>query len=118
MPASNSMLCELFFWSGILLNDVTYTLRAKDMLAAVLEQAAANPLYHANWLRVYAEWSENPRAMVKYNPIKFAKNDLPDLRVTWVPILDQSHSFLLCIGDRCLSPCESIDDLLAQFKSI
>ena len=118
MPASNSMLCEVLFWCGILWNDVTYTLRAKDMLAAVLEQAAANPLYHANWLRIYSEWIENPRAMVKYNPIKCAKNVLPDLRCTWVPILDQSQSFLLCIGDRCLSPCESINDLLDQFKSI
>jgi uncharacterized protein YyaL (SSP411 family) len=118
MPASNSMLCELFFWSGILLNDVTYTLRAKDMLAAVLEQAAANPLYHANWLRVYSEWMENPQALVKYNPSNYAKNELPQLRVTWVPIVDQSHAFLLCIGDRCLSPCESIDELLNQYNSI
>lgn len=118
MPASNSMLCELFLWSGILLNDVTLTLRAKNMLAAILEQAAANPLYHANWLRVYSEWIENPLAMVKYNPFKYAKNDLPDLHVTWVPIIDLSQSFLLCIGDRCLSPCETIDDLLHQYNSI
>ncbi len=118
MPSSNSMFCELLFWSGILLNDVTLTLRAKEMLAAVLEQAVANPLYHANWLRVYSEWLENPRAMVKYNPSNYAKNDLPDLRVTWVPILDQSHSFLLCIGDRCLSPCDRIDDLIDQFDTI
>ncbi len=118
MPASNSMLCEVLFWSGILLNDVTYTLQAKDMLAAVLEQAATNPLYHANWLRVYSEWIENPRAIVKYNPSNYEKYDLPDLRVTWVPMVNQTNSFLLCIGDRCLSPCESIDDLLVQFKSI
>jgi hypothetical protein len=56
--------------------------------------------------------------MVKYNPSNYAKNDLPDLRVTWVPILDQSLSFLLCFGDRCLSPCDSIDDLINQFDAI
>lgn len=118
IPASNSMLCELFFWSGILLNDVSLTLRAKDMLAAILEQAVANPLYHANWLRVYSEWIENSRTMVKYNPFKYSKNNLPVLNVTWVPIADQTHSFLLCIGDRCLSPCENIDDLVHQHNSI
>jgi uncharacterized protein YyaL (SSP411 family) len=118
MPASNSMLCELLFWSGILLNDATLTLRAKDLLAAILEQGAANPLYHANWLRIYSEWMENPRAMVKYNASQFSKNDLPDFNVIWLPIVQQTHAFMLCIGDRCLSPCEDIDDLLVQLNSI
>jgi hypothetical protein len=112
------MLCELLFWSGILLNDSTLTLRAKDLLAAILEQGAANPLYHANWLRIYSEWMENPRAMVKYNASQFSKNDLPDFNVIWLPIMQQTHAFMLCIGDRCLSPCEDIDDLLVQLNSI
>jgi uncharacterized protein YyaL (SSP411 family) len=118
MPSSNSILCEFLLWSGILLNDVALTLRAKGMLAAVIEQAAANPLYHANWLRIYSEWIENPRAMVKYNAVKFTKNELPNYAFTWVPSMNQTHSFMLCIGDRCLSPCEKIDELLEQFKSI
>jgi hypothetical protein len=118
IPSSNSILCEFLLWSGILLNDVALTLRAKGMLAAVLEQAVSNPLYHANWLRIYSEWIENPRAMVKYNAVKFAKNELPDCAFTWVPSMNQSHSFMLCIGDRCLAPCEEIDELLEQFNSI
>lgn len=118
MPASNSMFCELLLWAGILLNDVTHTINAKSMLAAVLEQAVANPLYHANWLRIYSEWVENPQAMVKYNAVEFSKNDLPELNVTWLPINNLIHSFMLCIGDKCLSPCENIEQLRIQLNSI
>ena len=118
IPSSNSVFCEVLLWAGLLLNNVTYTLKAKSLLAAVLEQAIANPLYHANWLRIYSEWFENPQAMVKYNSVSFSKNDLPELNVTWLPNNHLSHSFMLCIGDKCLAPCDSIDQLIEQINSI
>ena len=118
MPASNSMLCELLLWSGVLLNDPQHTINAKSILAAVLEQAAVNPLYHANWLRIYSEWFENPLAVVKYNVNKFCKRDLPEIQVNWVPIKDQSYMFMVCIGDTCLAPCENVNQLMEQYDSI
>lgn len=118
MPSSNSILCELFFWSGVLVNEPRYTLQAKEMMAGVLEQAQANPLYHANWLRIYSEWFENPSAMVKVNVSQFPLHTLPHNKAKWIPVIDQSDAFMLCIGDRCLMPCQDLATLADQLKTI
>jgi uncharacterized protein YyaL (SSP411 family) len=118
MPSSNAILCELFLWGGILLNDAKYTLKAKEMMAGILEQAQANPLYHANWLRIYSEWFENPQAMVKVNVNHISLHALPQIKVKWIPVQDQSDLFLLCIGDRCLLPCQDLATLEEQLASI
>jgi uncharacterized protein YyaL (SSP411 family) len=118
MPSSNSIVCELFLWSGYIHSNAKHSLIAKEMMANVIEVATKNPLYHANWLRIYSEWFENPKPIVKYNSIKYKKNELPELDVTWIPNRMQNNDFMLCIGDRCLSPCNSIEDLKVQFETI
>ena len=117
-PSSNSMLCEFFMWLGFFNNDPAKTILAKDMLAAVLEQAQANPIYFANWLRIYSEWLENPRAIVKFNPHSTSKNQLKELNALCVPVENQSYMFMVCIGDRCLAPCDDINSLKAQLDAI
>jgi uncharacterized protein YyaL (SSP411 family) len=118
MPSSNSILCEVFLWAGILVNDVRYTLLAKEMMACILEQAQANPLYHANWLRIYSEWFENPQAMVKVNVKQFTLDTLPPINAKWIPVHDQSEAFMVCIGNRCLMPCQDLATLSEQLASI
>ena len=118
MPSSNSILCEVFLWAGILVNDVRYTLLAKEMMAGILEQAQVNPLYHANWLRIYSEWFENPQAKVKVNVNLFPLSSLPQIDAHWIPVYHQSEAFMLCIGDRCLMPCEDLHTLMEQMATI
>jgi uncharacterized protein YyaL (SSP411 family) len=118
LPASNSMLCELFLWAGILLNDTAHTLRAKEMMAGVLEQAQVNPLYHANWLRIYATWYESPVAIIKVNTSKISWKELPKLNAIWVPTSNQKETFLVCIGSHCLRPCEDLPTLFEQLATI
>ena len=117
-PSSNSMLCEFFIWLGFLTNDPHKTMLAKDMLASVLEKAQANPIYFANWLRIYSEWIENPRAMVKFNPQTINSEQLKEIDALCIPVQGQLYAFMVCIGDRCLSPCEDLDSLRGQLATI
>jgi uncharacterized protein YyaL (SSP411 family) len=117
-PSSNSMLCEFFIWLGFLNNDPQKTMLAKDMLAAVLEQAQANPIYFANWLRIYSEWIENPRAIIKYNPQSVNSERLKEFNALCIPVQGQPFVFMVCIGDRCLSPCQDLDSLRKQLATI
>ncbi|MEY4988185.1 MAG: hypothetical protein RL567_1964 [Bacteroidota bacterium] len=117
-PSSNSMLCEFFIWVGFLNNDPQKTILAKDMLAAVLEQAQANPIYFANWLRIYSEWIENPRAIIKYNPQSVNSDLLKEIDALCIPVPGQSYALMVCIGDRCLSPCQDLDSLRVQLATI
>ncbi len=117
-PSSNSMVCEFYLWLGFLKNDPNLTIRGKEILAAVLEQAQVNPIYFANWLRIYSEWIENPRALLKYNVQNVSADTLSSLQVTSIPIEGQAYNFMVCIGDRCLSPCNDFDTLLEQLKTI
>ena len=88
------------------------------MMAGILEQAQANPLYHANWLRIYSEWFENPQAMVKVNVKQFTLETLPTIKAKWIPVHDQSEAFMVCIGSRCLMPCQDLATLSEQLASI
>jgi hypothetical protein len=88
------------------------------MLAAVLEQAQVNPIYFANWLRIYSEWIENPRAIIKYNPQRVNSEQLKEIDALCIPVPSQLYAFLVCIGDRCLSPCEDLDSLRGQLAAI
>jgi uncharacterized protein YyaL (SSP411 family) len=117
-PSSNSMLCEFLMWFGFFNNDVEKTILAKEMLASVLEQAQSNPIYFANWLRIYSEWIENPRAIVKYNPQLTQNDQLKGLNALCVPVDGQSYTFMVCIGDRCLAPCDDLNTLKAQLDTI
>jgi uncharacterized protein YyaL (SSP411 family) len=112
------MLCEFFIWLGFLNNEPQKTILAKDMLATVMEQAQANPIYFANWLRIYSEWIENPRAIIKYNPQGDNSERLKEIDALCIPVPSQSYAFLVCIGDRCLSPCEDLDSLRVQLATI
>ncbi len=118
LPSSNSMLCELFYWAGILFDDTTHTLRAKGMMAGVLDQVQANPLYHANWLRIYASWNEYPSAMVKVNLAKISWLDLPQINAKWVPSIGQQETFVVCIGNHCLLPSADLKSLMKQLSTI
>jgi uncharacterized protein YyaL (SSP411 family) len=117
-PSSNSMLCELFLWFGVIESLPEYTIKGKNMLAAVLEQAQSNPIYFANWLRIHSQWIENPQAIIKYNASMVDASQLNDITANYIPIADLPHMFLVCIGDRCLEPCLDKKTLIEQLKSI
>jgi hypothetical protein len=103
---------------GFLDANVAWTLQGKDMLAAILEQAQANPIYFANWLRVYSTWIENPKAIIKFNPVRIKRSDLIGLNAILIPMHELKENILVCIGDHCLAPCEDVDSLKKQLATI
>jgi hypothetical protein len=112
---------------GFLNQKPQYTLRGKNMLAHILDSAQNNPLYYSNWLRLYCDYVEFPKAIVKYNSkniqvdiLKNANLPIEKAMIEYVPMSDNQSSFnlLLCVGERCFSPINSIKELKSQMKSI
>ncbi|MEY4273685.1 MAG: hypothetical protein RL638_633 [Bacteroidota bacterium] len=110
-PSANSMVCEFYLWLGFLNSDAALTVKGRAMLAAVIEQAQGNPIYFANWLRIHSEWIENPQAIIKYNPTQIPTKDVENLTYLTIPTIDLDYAALVCIGDHCLSLCNSMEDL-------
>lgn len=67
MPSSNSILCECMFKIGFINQVPDYTIKAKEMLENMMESALNNPLYFSNWLKIYCDYVEYPKALIKYN---------------------------------------------------
>ncbi len=88
------------------------------MLAAVIEQAQGNPIYFANWLRIHSEWIENPQAIIKYNPLKIPTQDVDLLGYQTVPMVDMAYAGMVCIGDHCLAPIHTWEELTHQLATI
>jgi len=124
MPSSNSMLCEAFLWMGILQNKAEYTLMGSDMLGQILDRAIAHPAYFANWLRIYSDWIEHPKALLKYNPIVHSKENLD--RHDWCIDKEQlilipsmsSKEYLVCVGDYCFAPTETLAEVDKQLATL
>jgi len=121
MPSSNSMLCEAFLWMGILKNKADYTLKGRAMLSQILERAVAHPAYFANWLRIYSEWMEHPKAL-----LKFAGNGEGISSFDWcidkdqlvcVPS-DEIEAYLLCVGDYCFAPVATLLEVDKQLAEL
>ena len=121
MPSSNSMLCEAFLWLGILKNKADYTVKGRAMLSQILERAIAHPAYFANWLRIYSEWIEHPRAMLKYAGSSEgldAYNWCIDKdQLVCVPS-DEIEAYLLCVGDYCFSPVATLEEVDKQLAEL
>ena len=117
-PSANSMVCEFYLWLGFLNTEAALTVKGKTMLAAVIEQAQGNPIYFANWLRIHSEWVENAQAIIKYNPQIISDKELIATEYLSIPIPELAYGALVCIGDHCLSPTNSIDELKNQLASI
>jgi uncharacterized protein YyaL (SSP411 family) len=124
MPSSNSMLCEAFLWMGILQNKAKYTIKGRDMLGQILERAIAHPAYFANWLRIYSDWIEHPKALLKYNPSVHSKENLD--RYDWcidkeqlffIPYKENSD-YLACVGDYCFAPAATIEEVDKQLATL
>ncbi|MHA8066246.1 thioredoxin domain-containing protein [Aquirufa sp. ROCK2-A2] len=127
IPSSNSILCEWLFWMGIIKNEVNYTIKGKKMIETVLDKAVNNPSYFANWLRLYSEWFEYPKVMLKYSP---ANTSLSDLQLenwsinykemVFIPStsLPQNFKFMMCIGSHCLAPTKTMAELHQQLEEI
>ncbi|RXK52268.1 thioredoxin domain-containing protein [Aquirufa rosea] len=123
-PSSNSMMCEALLWIGLIDTNVNATLRAKQMLETVLSKAQTNPAYFTNWLRIYSQWVENPKAMLKFNVELLDDSGMMDqlnsTSLTLLPVdnLPNSKNYLLCIGNHCLAPIETWEELNQQMKEI
>lgn len=121
MPSSNSMLCEAFLWMGILKNKADYTLQGRAMLSQILERAMAHPAYFANWLRIYSEWMEHPKAMLKYagNGEELAGFDwcIDKDQLVYVPS-DEIEAYLLCVGDYCFAPVLTLQEVDKQLSEL
>jgi uncharacterized protein YyaL (SSP411 family) len=126
MPSSNSILCECLFKIGFINQVPKYTLTAKGMLENIMESALNNPLYFSNWLKIYGDYIDYPKALIKYNA-KFInieqllETDFPidKTMINYTPILHpDKFNFYLCIGDTCYSPTNSIKELQIQMKSV
>jgi len=126
MPSSNSILCECLFKIGFINQVPKYTLKAKEMLENIMESALSNPLYFSNWLKIYGDYIEYPKALIKYNANFINKEQLKGTdfpidktMINYTPILHQDkYNFYLCIGDTCYSPTNSIKELQIQMKSV
>lgn len=126
MPSSNSILCECLFKIGFINQVPEYTLKAKEMLENIIESALSNPLYFSNWLKIYADYIEYPKALIKYNANfihidQLKETDFPidKTMINYTPILHQDkYNFYLCIGDTCYTPTNSIKELQIQMKSV
>ena len=121
MPSSNSMLCEAFLWMGILKNKADYTLKGRAMLSQILERAMAHPAYFANWLRIYSEWMEHPKAMLKYagNVDGLVGFDwcIDKEQLVFVPS-DEIEAYLLCVGDYCFAPVATLQEVDKQLSEL
>lgn len=121
MPSSNSMLCEAFLWMGILENKAEYTLKGRDMLSHIVERALAHPAYFANWLRIYSEWIEHPKALLKYagSLTELSKFDwcIDTSQLVFVPS-NEIEGYLLCVGDYCFSPVKSKEEVNEQLAQL
>lgn len=126
MPSSNSILCECLFKIGFINQVPANTLKAKEMVENILESALNNPLYFSNWLKIYSDNVEYPKALIKYNS-SFIKLDvlqqteflIDKAMIIYTPILTKDqYNFYLCIGDTCYSPTNTIEELQIQMKSV
>ncbi len=121
MPSSNSMLCESFLWMGILKNKAEYTLKGRAMLSQILERAISHPAYFANWLRIYSEWIEHPKALLKYagNGEGLDGFDwcIDKDQLVFVPS-DEIEGYLLCVGDYCFAPVKTIQEVDKQLAEL
>jgi len=126
MPSSNSILCECLFKIGFINQIPEYTLKAKEMLENIMESALSNPLYFSNWLKIYGDYIEYPKALIKYNAnfihidqLKGTDFPIDKTMINYTPILlHDKYNFYLCIGDTCYSPTRSIKELQIQMKSV
>jgi len=126
MPSSNSILCECLFKIGFINQVPVYTLKAKEMIENILESALNNPLYFSNWLKIYSDNVEYPKALIKYNSSfitleQLNQTELPIDKnmLLYTPILTKDqYNFYLCIGDTCYSPTNTIEELQIQMKSV
>ncbi|MHA8049887.1 thioredoxin domain-containing protein [Aquirufa sp. ROCK-SH2] len=127
IPSSNSVLCEWLLWMGIIKNNVDYTIQGKKMLETVLDKTVNNPSYFANWLRLYSEWFEFPKVILKFNPLHSNLNDLQlenwsinYKEMVFIPSksIPQSSNFMICIGSHCLAPTNSLEELHQQLDEI
>jgi uncharacterized protein YyaL (SSP411 family) len=126
MPSSNSILCECLFKVGFIMQIPDYTLKAKQMLENVMDLAAKNPLYYANWLRLYCDYVEYPKAIIKYNSNYISLKDLRNIEipldksmVNFMPILSEVNiNFYLCVGETCYAPTKTIEELIVQIKNV
>ncbi|MFM2401043.1 MAG: hypothetical protein RI950_560 [Bacteroidota bacterium] len=124
MPSSNSMLCEALLWMGILQNKAEYTVQGRDMLGQILERAIAHPAYFANWLRIYSDWMEHPKALLKFNPSVHSKEYLGRYnwcvdaeQIVFIPYLEISE-YLLCVGDYCFAPVSTLEEVDKQLATL
>jgi uncharacterized protein YyaL (SSP411 family) len=124
MPSSNSMLCEALLWMGILQNKAEYTIKGRDMLGQILERAIAHPAYFANWLRIYSDWIEHPKALLKFNPSVHSKENLGRYdwcinaeQILFIPYLEISE-YLLCVGDYCFAPAATLEEVDTQLATL
>jgi uncharacterized protein YyaL (SSP411 family) len=121
MPSSNSMLCEAFLWMGILKNKADYTLKGRAMLSLILERAIAHPAYFANWLRIYSEWMEHPKALLKFagNGEGISSFDwcIDKDQLVFIPS-DEIEAYLLCVGDYCFAPVATLLEVDKQLAEL
>jgi uncharacterized protein YyaL (SSP411 family) len=126
MPSSNSILCECLFKIGFINQVPEFTLKAKLMLENIMELALSNPLYYSNWLKIYSDYIEYPKAIIKYNStfISFEQINqiefpIDKMMINYSPLRNkETFNFYLCIGEICYAPTNTIDDLKIQMHSV
>jgi uncharacterized protein YyaL (SSP411 family) len=121
MPSSNSMLCEAFLWMGVLKNKAEYTLKGRAMLSQILERAIAHPAYFANWLRIYSEWIEHPKALLKcgvsVDEVEKFEWCIDKDQLVIIPS-DEITVYLLCVGDYCFAPVTTLQEVDKQLAEL
>lgn len=127
MPSSNSILCECLMKIGFLKQTPKYTLIGKNMINHIMESAINNPLYYSNWLRIFYDYFEYPKAIVKFkstfikiNLLNKTNFPIDNSMMEFIPLNGDSYkyNFYLCIGETCYVPTNTIIELQNQMKKI
>jgi hypothetical protein len=77
-------------------------------------------------LRLYCDYVEYPKAIIKYNSNYISLKDLRNIEipldksmVNFMPILSEVNiNFYLCVGETCYAPTKTIEELIVQIKNV
>jgi len=126
IPSSNSVVVECLFYIGQILDIPNYTILGNKILEKVLLKAKENPSYFSNWWRIMLEFKWKEKIIIKavnskvaVDEIKNRLNAFSDQIILIEKTNDlSSESYLVCQGEHCFSPVESIEELEQILKEI
>ena len=136
IPSSNSVMAEVLYRLGTMLDSAQYRRRSQKMLHRIVPDIAqtAYPMYFTGWLWVYADQVWHPYEIVITGPKADALRDalmrkyiphavflgsheredeLSLLKDKWI---DGKNTIFVCVDKVCKLPVHSVEDALPMIK--